>query len=1515
MIPEPELEEGESHYYKDDTRVDPDIALSYIGDKVQSILGHFQKDFEGGVSAENLGAKFGGYGSFLPTHQCSPSIWLQPKSPHNVHNSHSSRSPNACPGVYMGTIIYFWFICVFGHLFISMGYVIMQGPAPSPVMVSDLPSTQRDVSQALKTSFDDASNRQKINLTCDKVAEVLPPSNKSVNPPDRRTLKVRIKVGPERVAQYNAEIYNLGLTSPSSSEGNSHDESDELLIESHETPNESPAKILKVMTSFPVCGGLLLSPLCEDLLNLARKTENSVESKHEPATKNPATSVRLLDSNGKKTKTVHKSGEIDKPEDEVTANQNDCKQKTLGVENIECSVQPLHQLNPPLPDPVRETEKDVQVKRTKGSKDRVKERAVSDELVKDTFLVQYAQPESRCSSIEKIVENRARISQKDVSVDHMQGSKNRVKVNHASMKAYSDHSEGEGVKRTTDNSILKVSPYATSSAKHNVSGIPHAVNRLSFNGEKRAQGSQNSGKLLASKADGLRNGDCAAQEDKYSGKKGTSHRLHLSKKGTVYTDLKNVEDSKRENINLDVVKAKSGSADKLKKRVITKKCSDRLSYDTLIAEPPAAAVHSAEGTVDGLKQVETPSIIIEENWVACDRCEKWRLLPPGTKSEDLPDKWVCSMLDWLPGMNHCDVSEDDTTKALQASYPENQHDYQAHTDGTISGVISSDTLHFNQNRKMCASDQMKKQKLKEKISAVSTMDLVLSNGKMQLQRPTAGTGSSKVMKQSFSGVNVSNKPDMQHPNKSTVVSGKSNKRKGEHVVGDEASMRKKIKIESSQKVNGKVEKIKSKDDMLTADSFRTSSGALGGMYGHISTCAFPNKADMKDAKKMSIQRNEISGGDFRISVKKKHRDQMQLDLPDNGPSGLKSCNGGEIAAKKIKLKTNEYSPQIKESNIKDRTVHIKEESRDVDFHRDAKSRVSQGDTSKRKSDEARFQLSGGQEYLINRSNEKERQVKKPKPKVQLTIEDIDKLRQDLGCEQPSTAATSSSSKVSGSHKNRISYMKVKGSPEESVCSSPVRVPYQKHVSSMVDTIEKVDSKGIRDVNESSERTVIARKGISGLTNDNVSEILETRNKLKEETGFDNHDMQKHEVSSNMRHSPANGPSVRIIKKGTSVSKKDFEKLGDINGAKSTRDSPKRTVEQISAKMEPRSGKLHIDLRQGDKQGAFGVKKQVSGLSRSVKRCLMDLRPLDASVADNTSRDLKDTAKACLQNVTGNIVNNEKQSVALEESLGKKNAISASTFLKEAELALREAEELRVHADLIKNSGFSSESNYEYFKAALKFLHGASLLETSNGESNKHLEMSPMQMYSTAAQLCKTCASEYEKSHEIAAAALAYKCMEVAYLRVVYCKSSNTSRIWHDLQSSLKMDRQGESPSSSASDIDNLNNLVMLDKATLSKGGCSHPGPGSQVMVPRNCGNFVRLLDFTKDVNAAMGAAKKSQDTFAAAHVELAQSQNKEAISCVKRVIDFSFQDVEELVRLVSLAFNTINHYGLRLIGQ
>ena len=55
---------------------------------------------------------------------------------------------------------------------------------------------------------------------------------------------------------------------------------------------------------------------------------------------------------------------------------------------------------------------------------------------------------------------------------------------------------------------------------------------------------------------------------------------------------------------------------------------------------------------------------------------------------------------------------------------------------------------------------------------------------------------------------------------------------------------------------------------------------------------------------------------------------------------------------------------------------------------------------------------------------------------------------------------------------------------------------------------------------------------------------------------------------------------------------------------------------------------------------------------------------------------------------------------------------------------------------------------------------------------------------------RICAHEYEKRREMAAAAFAYKCMEVAYMRVVYCNNSTTNRDRHDLQASLQIIPQG-----------------------------------------------------------------------------------------------------------------------------
>lgn len=56
----------------------------------------------------------------------------------------------------------------------------------------------------------------------------------------------------------------------------------------------------------------------------------------------------------------------------------------------------------------------------------------------------------------------------------------------------------------------------------------------------------------------------------------------------------------------------------------------------------------------------------------------------------------------------------------------------------------------------------------------------------------------------------------------------------------------------------------------------------------------------------------------------------------------------------------------------------------------------------------------------------------------------------------------------------------------------------------------------------------------------------------------------------------------------------------------------------------------------------------------------------------------------------------------------------------------------------------------------------------------------------------------------------------------------------------------------------------------------------------------------------MEASRKSRSAFAAASVSLEEGQHKEGISSIKRALDFNFQDVEGLLRLLRLAMEAIS---------
>ncbi|KAL0459633.1 UNVERIFIED_CONTAM: hypothetical protein Slati_0590500 [Sesamum latifolium] len=253
---ETELEEGEALSYRDeeeDSTIDPDIDLSYIEEKIQNVLGHFQKDFEGGVSAENLGAKFGGYGSFLPTYQRSPS-WSHTRSPAEVRNYDSPRSPRKL------------------HLEDQRQNSLASSSASPSARSGAASGKGASAGNSLKgNGYLQSRHAEGSSLK----TEV---SKKSVNPSDQRTLKVRIKVGSENLpTQKNAEIYSgLGLVvSPSSSLDDSPAASGGQCGKLLDVPEESPTSILQEKdTDIDTLG-------CEELVSNALKLPLLSSSQHD----------------------------------------------------------------------------------------------------------------------------------------------------------------------------------------------------------------------------------------------------------------------------------------------------------------------------------------------------------------------------------------------------------------------------------------------------------------------------------------------------------------------------------------------------------------------------------------------------------------------------------------------------------------------------------------------------------------------------------------------------------------------------------------------------------------------------------------------------------------------------------------------------------------------------------------------------------------------------------------------------------------------------------------------------------------------------------------------------------------------------------------------------------------------------------------------------------------------------------------------------------------------------------
>ncbi|WOG87318.1 hypothetical protein DCAR_0206541 [Daucus carota subsp. sativus] len=1535
-----ELEEGEACLNKKDldSTFDPDVAFSYIDEKLENVLGHFQKDFEGGVSAENLGSKFGGYGSFLPTYQRSP-VWSQPK----VQNENASKSPNSLP---------------------------LEGARGHSVS-SSASLSARHGSTALGVATLPVSRASPVD-NCVTQAATMPltsAKNKSNSHSDQKNYKVRIRrLSDNWSTKKKSEIYSgLGLdVSPTSSFEDSPTDG-ELAREPQNLPEFSPTSILEIMKSFPLHDSLRLSPLCGDLICLNDKEMRFQRS-------GAVTIAHMGDQEGSDSGRCDRNFVREKKTKSSEQKAFTAESKTTNVHSTQNGVDVLMK---------RERERDV-------------ENSFCDEIVSNTFRLPLLS-NSNCS-----VADSAKDTARNADVSTRVVNKREMEENFHDLAK----DEPQGPTSVQGNAFI---------GKANAKAVSRTNKTNSYDNKSGylAKGGNIKGERI----------DIPLRVDPHMSKEMQGFIPELKSVPSVDDDMKvssGLKDTYKEFFGeeLEDDNCSAGEEGYGEFKSVTEDQSSSKKFDQLSRSEAHTRVSSSLFHPTGNKpipDVAAPQVpFVNEDWVCCDKCQKWRLLPAGKNPESLPKIWLCSMLNWLDGMNRCSISEEETTKAvlaLQQTFPSAPVHGGQNSQNRYSGVVSSgvaDAWHVDQ----CIQDVggRKNHGIKDVYNAFS------HNGSSPYSDSKKKIFQAPVETQSLNGENHSpsfNKDEVSGQS-SGLVGQKCRHRKEKIPLANtvEGSDFKSLKMRSSGEKNEETfkapKKLKAGGVQIDED-WKSDNGAAALKVG-CSSNSFPiNKSQELQHKHDGYPKDSKSLGNSE--------DWTQFS---SDASLLHTENFTDRDVKKRKISEYQGSQLYATSRSN--------EGHHLEHHKDYMEETNE--SNHRKEKKARVPRSEGKESFMSkgsgRIDNKEICLKDQQagadPEDGHFRRSLDvPIKKDTGSSQPAIAATSSSSKISGSCKIKSNLQEVKDSPVESVSSSPSRNSKQdKFMSTGRDLRGKGGSEALILATSSPRKCSNGDDGSridqSSMVQKNVTitnikhgslessmhefqdrnqshisrrkDLPEARKSLVSEECPNDESGRRYQYHSNgsdRKTGKESSPRSKDKFRGTkSESEKGYLREASSNGyaghgshienskarskvqEKSALNSDKVEKNLFgtnelaanpsfeSGKREAQSDKASFDntaIRQNisnhhsepnqpmdsgserfSKRFPTDKKDRVDVLGKTKSNPLppsgrgqneMERRPqpVNENQKDNgiklstVSTGGSDEALKCSkqinrsENHSGNI---NQPSNSRNPTNGHKDrdidvasSIRRDSTTQAANNAVKEAKDLKHLADRLKNSGSILESMGLYFQAALKFLYGASLLESSNNENSKHGEaIQSIQMYSSTAKLFEFCAHEYEKLNDMSSAALAYKCVEVAYFRVIYFSHSNASKDRHELLTALQIVPPGESPSSSASDVDNMNNIATMDKVSLTKGVNSPQVAGNHVIPARSRPNFTRLLNFVQEANFAMEASRKSRSAFLTASRE--ETKYRDGLPSVKKALDFSFKDMDGFLRLVRLAMEAIS---------
>ncbi|KAI0504311.1 hypothetical protein KFK09_015263 [Dendrobium nobile] len=1549
---ESEPEEGEARSGKEEEAcIDPDVDLSYIDERLQDVLGHLQREFECGVSVENLGAKFGGYGSFLPAYKRSPSMLFQPGSPPKDPGCTVVRSPHgsSCEGA-----------CNDSSIQINASISKKSSTSTKNLDLGD--SARKDASTTATTT----GNHFEYNGSI----------NKGTKGAIQSTLKVRIKVGPDNnSARNNAAIYSgLGLELSSSSSLEDSPEGIKGILEDGIT-NASPGFILQIMTGSPISEGCFLSPLQLNLLRLTTAGDNlsghhkgdvpvksfsesisisgqlnsplsSTESCRETAMKLLPKNIQIGGNKSKlnNDKIQEKKNNVETPEGQDLTFQTSGIPLLLNSGTSESEIRVREIASKIQEDSVKGTKKTF-VQHTESSRMSLNDHTFHSSLgnrnsleskrsiesdgnvdLKDKAISIKVKPSpgiklTRGESVEKNMicgKNVFSCLQKECMVEPENGiNLNEVEI--GGPKIYKDHifvtNEFNIAQKTDKLSEIKGKLKATAANATSVTD-PQKETMVSFS-------------LLSGKEEKKLFARGGTAEDKSKRSKSPKESLNdypkpsqtevaCEGKGELVADRReHIGKNRRRNIKIAKKKSKVRSVDNKSGTFSSFEVPIETRTDALITDPSATD-----------PAVAADPILIKDNWACCDICEKWRLLPNGTNPDDLPKKWTCSMQFWLPaGMNHCQISEDETTNIMNPQCSTSLLDNNSILGYSVPST-SSATVHVNQVTCQIGSiidtnyNQVKR----------------LSDTSMETQKEKL-KGKGKSLQCSSNGVDI--RP------------GKDSKLISKGLINSDISREKKITGPDGFHLLNKGGKLSSDLTAEVAPHFSSGSSATdltGKQIGEIGDKFLSNS--MRDLKSSCSSHNGTMKTHLRVNIGQEFKQAGAMDA--------RMSDNSVIPVKKRKAREwhdiqNNQETATRRKNLGEKRVILAEDNSGSVEKKENKGHASNY-TAEENSRSKMTRAFGNSDVKTRRTSRTgERFIDGMVDNQVATI-------------QRSAGGNSSSLKLSSSGWNKANFQESRGPLQESASLSPYRAHSSEKHSKIQKSVVKTDSKnlGASAIKKSNrcldgevdgnmnQRLKRKQKGSLSRQTSPGSYLASKSRALSPSDGACNDHVkasfipdgakEKSGIPSSMLCCGVRGSllpnevgGMNVVSSMSTIhehhdkhlienpDKKPFqnqdklnESAGNVEDIDSSHCGERTVISESSKRLcfrdtnntsecEFNKGKMKISKVFSEQEELHSLRNDKQGTPNQGPHLLSSVKAEELEVypTSETVSGLLELDKLTEASDNGNVARHSSLRREKGNELAGQRPMGKCASSNAALVAMKDAKVLKHAADRMKNLGQELEGTALYFQAALKFLQAAFLSEPSSVVNIKYEELDEsLKTYTQTAALCEFCAREYEKSKDMACAALAYKCMEVAYFKVAFFKNYVASKDCHELEETMQTFSHDDSPSSSASDLDNLNQPGALEKVTCSKVVNSLQNTGSHAIASRP--SFTRWLDYANVSISALEASRKSQIALSMASASL-EKNVRDSIAAVEEALNFNFHNVEELLRRIRAAMESFNH--------